>query len=266
VKALFIYVLAMTCLQAQSFYQDYARGWHWYEPQPVEESIEDTEQSPEGVPSQKAAPQGLAPKTSTEIIATYRKELENRLAKAWISPTPQNIHSYQNMQKDMLERSQVFSQNWMRNVFMTPALDHSLISPVSQKARNLHLDQSQAKLQQTIQEMRHKYGLFFFFSGNCRYCHGFAPIVKAFSETYGWEVLAITVDGGPIEDFPHAVKDNGLIEAWGVKALPALFAINPATEEVLPLAYGMVSLDAIETRLMTLLETSTTETKGEPIR
>jgi hypothetical protein len=45
------------------------------------------------------------------------------------------------------------------------------------------------------------------------------------------------------------------MEAWGVKALPALFAINPTTEEVIPLAYGMVSLDQIENRLMTLIET-----------
>jgi len=203
-------------------------------------------------------PQGNALSKPSDIVSAYRKELENRLSKAWINPTPQNIQSYQVMQKDMLERSQKFSELWMRNVFMYPHLDHTLLSPVSQKARHLHLDQQKEKLKQTIQELRHTHGLFFFFSGHCRFCHEFAPVVKAFSESYGWEILAISVDGGKLDAFPHAVLDNGLSHAWGVQALPALFAINPTTEEVIPLAYGMVSLDQIENRLMTLLET-----KGE---
>jgi len=246
-----MYILCVISLYAQPFYKDRARGWHWYEPMPIEESENETkEQISQTYPQEKALP-----KSSTEIVAAYRKELENRLSKAWINPTPQNVQSYQMMQRDMMERSQKFSETWMRNVFMYPHLDHTLLSPVSQKARHLHLDQQKERLKQTIQELRHTHGLFFFFSGQCRFCHEFAPIVKAFSESYGWEVLAISVDGGNLEAFPHAVVDNGLSHAWGVQALPALFAINPTTEEVIPLAYGMVSLDQIETRLMTLIAT-----------
>ena len=247
-----MYILCVTSLYAQSFYNDHARGWHWYEPMPIEEG--ENNETKEKIPQTESQEQTL-PKTSAEIVAAYRKELENRLFKAWINPTPQNVQSYQVMQRDMLERSQKFSETWMRNVFMHPQLDHTLFSPVSQKARHLHLDQQKEKLKQTIQDLRRDYGLFFFFSSGCRFCHEFAPIVKAFSETYGWEVLAISVDGGKLDVFPHAVLDNGLIDAWGVQALPALFAINPTTEEVIPLAYGMVSLDQIENRLMTLVET-----------
>lgn len=248
-KVIIIYVLGLSCLQAQSFYTDKSRGWHWYEYIPVEQDIKQEEKKPE------AASPTVVVKTPAEVMASYRKELENKLAKAWINPTPQNIQNYQVMQKDMMDRSQAFSKGWMQNVFANPDLDHTLVSPVNQKARHLHLDQQKERIKQTIQELRHTYGLFFFFSTNCRYCHEFAPIVKAFSENYGWEVLAISVDGGTLEAFPQAVADNGLMEAWGVKALPALFAVNPTTEETIPLAYGMVSLDQIENRLMTLVET-----------
>jgi conjugal transfer pilus assembly protein TraF len=247
-KLIIIYVLCLTCLNAASFYNDRSRGWHWYEHIPLESTIKEEEKNLQ-IPS--PAP---APKTPAEIMANYRKELENRLSNAWINPTPQNIQKYQIMQKDMMERSQEFSKGWMQNVFANPDLDHTLVAPVNQKARHLHLDQQKERIKQKIQELRQSYGLFFFFSTNCRYCHEFAPIVKAFSENYGWEVLAISVDGGKLEAFPQAVTDNGLMEAWGVKALPALFAVNPTTEEVIPLAYGMVSLDQIENRLMTLVE------------
>ncbi|MEI8295902.1 MAG: conjugal transfer protein TraF, partial [Alphaproteobacteria bacterium] len=195
-KILVIYVLCVVCIHAQSFsqpfYSDSARGWHWYEPMPIEEPIEPAVKEADEKPASPAASQTesakSATKTPTEIMAAYRQVLENKLAKAWINPTPQNIQNYQVMQKDMMERSSKFSETWMRNVFMRPDLDHTMISPVSHKARHLHLDQQKERLKKTIQELRHNYGLFFFFSSNCRFCHEFAPIVKAFSETYGWEV------------------------------------------------------------------------------
>eukprot|EP01037_Dinobryon_pediforme_P013635 gene13635-13750_t len=49
---------------------------------------------------------------------------------------------------------------------------------------------------------------------DCPYCHQFSPIVKKFSETYGWEVIAISQNGEPLEEFPEAQPDNGLFAAW----------------------------------------------------
>jgi hypothetical protein len=36
--------------------------------------------------------------------------------------------------------------------------------------------------------------------------------------------------------------------------LPALFAVNPKTGDVVPVAYGLTSLDQMENRIMTLLK------------
>ena len=192
-------------------------------------------------------------KAPTEVVATYRKELENRLSKAWLKPTPHNIQAYQEMQKDMLDRSQAFSTGWMQTVFQNPQLDHTLVSPVNQQARHIQLDQEKHHLQQTIHTLKEEFGLFFFFRDDCPYCHQFAPIVKQFADHYGWKVLAISVDGGKVAEFPNAVADEGLFETWGGQILPALFAVNPQTEQVIPLAYGLTSLDQMETRLRALI-------------
>jgi conjugal transfer pilus assembly protein TraF len=56
-----------------------------------------------------------------------------------------------------------------------------------------------------------------------------------------------------VAEFPNAVADEGLFETWGGQVLPALFAVNPKTEQVIPIAYGLTSLDQMETRLMTLV-------------
>jgi conjugal transfer pilus assembly protein TraF len=122
---------------------------------------------------------------------------------------------------------------------------------------HVKLDLEKKLTKQTIENLSKEYGLFFFFSGDCEYCHQFAPIVKQFSEHYGWEVLAISLDGKKLEEFPNAQPDNGLFEQWqqGEKGqvIPALYAVNPNTGHVIPIAFGMTSIDQMETRIMAIV-------------
>lgn len=247
---------------AESFFGEHARGWHWYEvlPEPDKEDKTISDEQPLKGSSR--------PQTPTELIKAYREALESRLHAALLNPTPQNIKLYQEMQKDLMNRSQLFATVWMQNVFQTPELDHTLVSPVNQQGRHLQIDLEKDRTARTIQNLSQEYGLFFFFSSDCPYCHQFAPIVKRFAETYGWEVIAISVDedasrtdtpgmdtsdSGLLVEFPNAQRDNGLFKAWDVKVLPALFAVNPRTEQAIPIAYGLTSLDEMENRIMTLM-------------
>lgn len=239
---------------AEPFFGDHAKGWHWYETLPVIEPEEKT--SPEKQDTHSH------PKTPSELVKAYREELEARLHTAWVYPTPQNIKSYQEMQKDLMARSKIFSTVWMQNVFQNPKLDHTLISPVNQQARHVQIDLEKARSQKTIQKLSEEFGLFFFFSGDCPYCHQFAPIVKRFAETYGWEVIAISADGGGVAEFPNAQTDNGLFQAWNVQVLPSLYAVNPRNKRAIPIAYGLTSLDEMENRIMTLVSPLLKETKS----
>ena len=237
--------------QAPTFYQDHAHGWHWYEMQESSATASAMADTKEENSDDKAQPkpQKQSPK---EIIAAYARELENRLADAWLHPTPSKIKAYQAMQKDMLDRSKTFSDVWMPSVFLNPGLDNTIASPVNQKARHIQLDLQSKQVKQTISNLASEYGLFFFFSGSCDYCHAFAPIVKMFGEQYGWEVLAISLDGGALAEFPNPQPDNGLFQEWQVKVMPALYAVNPNTGHVIPIALGMTSIDQMEVRIMSL--------------
>jgi taurine--2-oxoglutarate transaminase len=48
-------------------------------------------------------------------------------------------------------------------------------------------------------------------------------------------------------------KDNGLFTAWEVKVLPSLYAVNPSTKTVIPVAFGVTAMDEMENRIMTLV-------------
>lgn len=245
---------------AESFFGEHARGWHWYEVLPAMEEPPTKEEEAE---EKEAA----RPKTPAEWVKAYREELENRLHAAWVNPIPQNVKAYQEMQKDLMRRSKLFATVWMQNVFQNPELDHTLISPVNQQGRHLQIDLEKNRTVQVIKGLSETFGLFFFFSDDCPYCHQFAPIVKRFAETYAWEVIAISVNAdssgtgapgtdssgsGSLPEFPHAQADHGLVEAWGIQALPAVFAVNPKTQEAIPIAYGLTSLDEMEVRVMAL--------------
>ena len=242
----FLFLIGTSSVKADGFYGENSRGWHWYEVMPEPEK-------PEEFAEPKDTAHSQAPQTPTEKVKAYREELEHLLHQAWIDPTPEHLKAYQDKQKDMMHRSKVFSTTWMQNVFQHPELDHTLVSPVNQQARHLQIDLKKEKTLKTIADLSKTYGLFFFFAGSCPYCHQFAPIVKRFAETHGWEVIPISLDGGKVDEFPNAQQDTGFMQLWDIKALPALYAVNPQTQEVIPIAHGLTSLDEMENRIMTLL-------------
>jgi conjugal transfer pilus assembly protein TraF len=152
----------------------------------------------------------------------------------------------------MLEKSHKFANVWMQNVYRNPEINYSLKSPTFQNARHIHLQEEKRSREEKIVSLAKSYGLFFFFKNDCRYCEAFAPIVKKFSEKYRWEVLAISEFGETNPHFSRNVKDNGLAETWGVSLYPSVFAVNPKTGDVIPIADGMISIEEMEERIVAI--------------
>lgn len=239
-----------------SFFEKRAEGWHWYEDALKANKVEEERGQKLNQPSHSL------PGNPTEKIEAQRKELEQKLHAAIVEPTRQNIIAYIIAQRALMDQSQQFSEAWKRVVMTTPSLDETLIYPVDQNARHIYYNEQHKELQQRIKNLAQEYGLFFFFRKNCPYCHGFAPIVKRFSEKYGWSVLAISLDGGTLPEFPHAKRDNGIVTHLQIAHVPALIALHPKTRKLIPLAYGMVSETEIEERVEILTKSITSSVRG----
>lgn len=233
-----------------AFFEKRAEGWHWYE-----DALRDSqvpEEDKKGKPlldnqaSVKRPPQKPSP---TEEIKAQRLALEAQLHAAIVEPSRENITSYLIMQKALMDQSQRFAEEWKKVVMTTPSLDETLMHPVDQNARHVYYAEKGKDLSKRIKELANEYGLFFFFKEKCSYCHGLAPIVKRFSQKYGWSVLAISMDGGSIPEFPDAKRDNGISKLLQVSHVPALVALHPKTGKLIPLAYGLVSESEIEERI-----------------
>lgn len=245
-------------LAEPTFFEKRSEGWHWYE------SLQDGDVK-EG--DQQPEPQRRTP---TQEIESQRKALEQKLHAAIIAPTQENIMAYLLLQKALMDQSEKFSNEWKKVVMRTPSLDETLIHPVDQNALPLYYAEQRHDLEKRIKGLSKEYGLFFFFRENCPYCHQFAPIVKRFSEKYGWSVLAISLDKdsagssslrSPLPEFLHAKRDNGIGVRLGISHVPALIAIHAATKKLIPLAYGMISEGEIEGRIDLLTRISQGEKK-----
>jgi conjugal transfer pilus assembly protein TraF len=223
-----------------AFFTQSSEGWHWYQ-DPIIEQLK------------KSRNDRSSASSPTEIINAYKQELAKKLHLAILQPTAKNIQAYQEMQKDVMQRSQNFAIKWMQVIYKNPKLDHTLVAPVNQIARHIYLDQAKIKVKEAIYQLKKQYGLVFFGSSHCEYCQQFAPIVQQFADKYDWQVMVISLDGGNIAGFKEVVPDNGMAALCQVPVVPALFAVNPKTEEILPVAFGLTTLDQIEERIMTLI-------------
>lgn len=244
-----IFFLFMFFPAQASFLEDNSRGWFWFETLTQEVKKEKPE-----LLKKKESPANTKI-TPIVLMEGIQRELKNRLYKAILLPTQENIKAYQAYQKKVMDQSEYFSKKWMESIYLNPELDYTLGHPTFQPARHIYTDAKQRKIEEQIRKLSKEYGLFFFFSSRCEFCHGFAPIVKAFSKKYGWEVLLISMDGGKIPGFTNIQANNGIAQRLGIRHLPTLLAVHPKTEQIIPLSVGMSSQEEIEQKIMLLIET-----------
>ena len=198
-KSIFAYLILACPFNSYSAYQDrHAEGWHFYEDRikakPSEKSKPQIPLGPTPGPQQQASP--------TAILNKLKAELAHRLHKAIVYPTPRHIKAYQQLQKVMLDRAELFGTEWIKVVLQNPNLDYTVTHPVTQVGRHLYHDEQRKIMTQRIKALAATHGLFFFFRGDCAYCHQFAPIVKSFAAQHHLTIMAISVNGSTLAGFP----------------------------------------------------------------
>lgn len=241
VKVGLLLLIVMQCTTGAhaSFYKKSGRGWHWYE------------HFPNAKEAQQNAENNISP---TGQIMALRKDVEDKLHAALTKPTEANLIAYIKAQEKIGAKSEFFAHQWQRVIMTHPELDYSLKHPHSYNALHIYRAQEAAAKKAKIQKLVKTHGLLFFFRGDCKYCQGFASVVKSFAQKYNWSVLAIQIGEVGLPEFPQAQRDNGIVSNMGIAHVPALIAIDPRNNKMLPLAYGYTSEDEIENRVNLLVE------------
>jgi len=272
-------VSASTALaQAQDrerpYWADNWRGWHFYEepeiasPEPA--SAVPRQRTPlQSAPRATAANRSVSPKPA-EIVEfeQLQRALEERRHIAIMRPTEINVRRYMELEAQVVSRASVFADVAQRIAWASPELDPTLQGrPVNAKALEVFDSLQLAQRSQSISTLGRDHVLFFFFRGDCPYCHALAPTLAAFQARHGIKVVAISVDGGSMPGFPDARRDNGIANALSVKQVPAVFLAQPFSGRITPVGFGVLSESQLIERIARVAASPATPNGlGEAIR
>lgn len=241
----FVLVLSLSLPVQAEFWTDHLKqGWHWYIQEPAEKEWPDASES-------------LASADPTYRIQAIRRELDRLKTQAVLEPTEQNILSYMTYQREqVLDRASTFSDQFRRVLWAHPDMDYTLERPTNALAKKVWLEKRGLAQTEAVKTLAKDYGLFFFFRSDCPYCQRFAPILKAFALQYGLKVMPISLDGGGLAEYPMPQLNQGQFERLvGRRAVvPAVLAVNPATQEIVPISYGLVTQEELLKRIHVLTQ------------
>ena len=225
-------------------------GWHFYcDPEEDDPEAAPKPRSPAADPDDPAGP-------ATERILEIRRALEEARAEAILDPTAENVTAYLRLQQETLQRAAAFSDAFRRAVWSTPEVDYTLVRPVGALAKRVWSDGRREARDAALARLGKRYGLIYLGDARCGACKVFGPLLRAFAERHGLDVLAVSRTGEALEGWPGAVPDNGRAARLGLgdAPIPALVLFDTVTRTVLPVGFGVMAEDEMADRIFALTE------------
>ena len=233
------------------------RGWFWYDdPRPKPES--------KRAPAvERAAPE---PEVLTEDkpefvrrFEAFQKRIKESRMRFFIDPSPENAREMAELQTALVRRASDASDLWQRVMWANPQFDFTLERPVNKIALDARDAAERASRRALFDQLANTRVLYFFFRGDCPYCHAFAPVLEAFSRATGIRVFPVSLDGGALAEYPRPVRDNGISQTLKVSTVPALFLAEPARARIEPVGYGVMSETQLASRIVAIAQPETPE-------
>lgn len=226
-----------------AYWSDRWRGWHFYEEPPPE---------PEPSPSPPSPP-ALSESETLRDFERLQRAVEDTRHIAIMQPTEANVRRYMELEAQVVTRASYFADVAQRVAWTHPELDPTLQGrPVNALALDVYERQQSQSRAQAVAQLGQDHVLLFFFRSDCPYCHAFAPTLEAFQARHGLQVVAVSVDGGPLPGFPQARSDNGIAATLQVDQVPAVFLAQPYSGRIMPVGFGVLSESELLERIATL--------------
>lgn len=230
--------VSAVCRDRSGYWCDSWRGWHFYE-DPAPEPPPPKDKPPAHPP----LPDASAVK-APELMQLERlqQQLEEVRAIAIINPTEANVRRYMQLEARVYAQASRFSEVAQRVGWSSPEFDPTLQGrPVNARALEVFERTKFESRQRAVAALARDHVLLFFFRSDCPYCHAFAPILDAFRSRYGIGIVAVSVDGGGLAEFPDFRRDNGIATTLNVTQVPALFIAQPFAGRITALGFGVLS-------------------------
>jgi conjugal transfer pilus assembly protein TraF len=237
--------------------------WLWYC-----DEVPEKKPKPAPIVPQKVLPQAeklkevIISKPRAPEIEAYdklKKDMDDAIKIATMNPTEANVKRWVELNNEVNDRSSNFTDVGKRVIWQNPSLDYSQRFPTSDIAKTAQRDQLRMKKQQIFSQLAADgWGLFFFFSSDCPYCHKQAPVLQFVKQDTGLPILPITMNGESFQAadaLGNVMVNQGQAAMMGVTIWPSLVLGNVNTKQLVFISSGIQSAEEIENRIYVLTST-----------
>ena len=217
-----------------------AQGWSWYNSAAVDYSDDDESATKQVTVTQKV------PMSYSQQLADFQAYYKESYDKAVITQNVEDVAYAAHLNKWMIEQSKSYGAALKEALLKYPELSHELKFPTAQVARQVAYQEEKKEQGRAIKELSEKYGLFYFYRGADPYDQAMASSVQDLADQYGISLIGFPVDGQALKAIKNNHTYTNQMQTMGVKALPALFLVDPVHRKSKALAYGFIAQDDVK--------------------
>lgn len=208
-------------------------GWYWYKTEPEKKEV-----GPETNRSELAVNDHSYEQLWNMYPDDFQEMLERTMKIAVQSPTEENVVNYLVMQ-DIARRKSVAFANVVGYVGQKyPRFSNADVHPVITPGRTALAGLKHDEITRAIEESSDEFALLMFTQEGCRFCDVQKSILKFFTSNHDWTVRTIDIDRHP-----------DLASRFGIERTPAIILIHKNSEDYMPIAVGVISLNQLNTRI-----------------
>lgn len=226
-------------------------GIYFYCKNDIAKSEEEEPKKESANSSQTLTRSELAKKLTQET----REEYENLLNQAIHFGTEEDIKKLLEFNNKNLEKSSLFASNAKKIMWQDAKLSNQQLA-VSGIAKKVWTQELYKEQKDSIKNLNDRYGVFFLYRSDCPYCKIYSPILKEFAREHELEVMAVSLDGEILEEWPNTKLDAGQSKFLKVNSVPATILFDKKTQDLINVGFGVLSHSDLLKRINILIKES----------
>lgn len=252
--------------------------------EPKAPTVEQLEHVAESAPRKEDARKAATPSSGSPLndpdLTTFttvkglRAEVERRLERALMDPTPEHVSAYLEANAFILGKAHRFQVAWERTRFAQPQYDWTASHPVANFATAEENERVMREKSVFLESLGEEAGILFVVRADDPLSELAARSLASFARTNGIEVLVASDRPVTYAGLPPSKPYNALVASLGLTRLPAAVLVpNPATVAAGTITHpalranprptlfatGVLSVEDLGSRLMLLLAPPATE-------
>lgn len=237
IKYIFLFCMLFNCSLSY-----WSQGWQWYDN------------------NQEIEPFLLDDKTINQSQESYIEKLKQfqeiykeAHAKSIITRNTDDVAYAMYLRKVMLQYSQEYGEAFEEALIKYPSLSSTIVHPKQTYALKIAEKIEKKNIIDAIKIYAKNYGFFYFYEGKNEYSQAMADTLGSFCKENNISLIGISLDGIQSKAISKHIQENGQIEQWGIKSIPALVLYNDKERNIEIFSYEFMAINQIEKRFLKLM-------------